>query len=732
MIYLIDDKKDRQSNDYYWTTEKLKKYSHILVTVYKYDEIKNTQIRESIFSSGNVILFHESFFDNTINLHKKESVEIRSSLNKFAEEKNGWVVFFSGSKSSRILGERTAHLPVSVFYKNLEDFFDKYSNDSIDLKCLAFGGKNSEIEGNLLSLLKDANNHFDETPLFSNAKNLLAKTGSRISIPIIFEGAVEKVLSIDDANNKELTQVFFDNKIYEWLSNEEVDNIFIPLCFGPTLSDYNGLQLACHIRCSDIINRLKPIYIYGFVDFSYLLDNDYFNILKTKNVTLINYTREAFESVLKNVPNQLNKENLPFEIKKLNLELPKNYEDSHGISNEWAIYRWANSISAKDNEIQKVTENVNHTLFFKYLNTIFPASEIIKIREDKLAIKNKKNSKILYIDDEADRGWFEIFCNILNDINGITFDYLDEELISKTPSEIIDTSLKKIIEDDIDLVILDFRLHSNDFHVNKIEEITGLVLLKEIKKLNPGIQVIVFSATKKVWNFQAIQEAGADGFIVKESPENSIESNFTYVSIINFCKQINNCLQMTFLKEAHNYLNSIEKSIERVSNLGSEPGFLALVKLKFKNEMNIQRKIVYDCLKNSLDKGDDTFEKKQSYLNLSFISIYKNLELINDYYTNDSGTKIKSSNTLIQKYDSKLNSFVPIKNDYPSTLDKLFSILHFELLQDISVYFNDISLFNSHRVNIIHPKNLNKYYKSTEIDNIKFLKVIDRIVSKMK
>ena len=148
--------------------------------------------------------------------------------------------------------------------------------------------------------------------------------------------------------------------------------------------------------------------------------------------------------------------------------------------------------------------------------------------------------------------------------------------------------------------------------------------------------------------------------------------------------------------------------------------------------MNIQRKIVFDCLKNSLDKGDDTFEKKQSYLNLSFISIYKILELINDYYTNDSGTKIKSSNTLIQKYDSKTNSFIPIKNEYPSTLDKLFSILHFELLQDVSVYFNDISLFNSHRVNIIHPKNLNKYYKSTENDNINFLKVIDRIVSKMK
>lgn len=48
-----------------------------------------------------------------------------------------------------------------------------------------------------------------------------------------------------------------------------------------------------------------------------------------------------------------------------------------------------------------------------------------------------------------------------------------------------------------------------------------------IKKINPGIQVIIFSATNKVWNLQALQEAGADGFIIKESPENSIDPNFT-------------------------------------------------------------------------------------------------------------------------------------------------------------------------------------------------------------
>ena len=41
------------------------------------------------------------------------------------------------------------------------------------------------------------------------------------------------------------------------LLEEKYDNIFLPLCFGPTLSDYNGLRLATHIRCTDTPNNVS-------------------------------------------------------------------------------------------------------------------------------------------------------------------------------------------------------------------------------------------------------------------------------------------------------------------------------------------------------------------------------------------------------------------------------------------------------------------------------------------
>lgn len=562
MIYLIDDKKSRQESDYGWNTEKLRKFSHLMTPVYTFEEIKEYHKREAIFSAGNIILFHESFFDNTTNKHNTDSVDIRANIRNYAAEKKGWVVFFSGSKSSRTLEDRVAHIPVSVLYENLEDFIEKVAKRIIDLRHLLYGGKNPQIEEELLKRLGVLNNQFDETSLISDERNFLAFTGSRNSIPIILEGAVERTFTLEEKYGKEITDSYLNDKVMEWLSADEVDNIFIPLCFGPSLSDYNGLQFACHVRCTDTINRLKPIFIYSFIDFTFLIDNEYFNLLKTKNVFLIDYTRSAFKDALLKEYESLTIEQLSKEIKKLKLDPPQNYEDNHSIANEWAIYRWASSIDASDSEIENITQKVNRQLYFKYLKTIYPKSKIPTFTEKYLKIKYSESPKILYIDDEADKGWYEILCKILYDINNLEFDYLDEELNSKTQDEIIKVCIDKITENNIDLVLLDFRLHQDDFIADNIQDVTGLILLKEIKKINLGIQVIIFSSTNKVWNLQTLQEAGADGFIMKESPENSIDSKFTANSILNFKKTIEKCLMKFFIKEIFNLMDPIAKLVK--------------------------------------------------------------------------------------------------------------------------------------------------------------------------
>jgi len=156
---------------------------------------------------------------------------------------------------------------------------------------------------------------------------------------------------------------------------------------------------------------------------------------------------------------------------------------------------------------------------------------------------------MLYVDDDAEKGWHEILIKILSDINSIEyFDYLGDEIKKISKEEIIQKTLNKVHQDDIDIVILDFRLHPDDFINKDIEEITGFKLLKGIKSINPGIQVIFFSATSKIWNFQALELAGANGFIVKESPIHT-SASFTANSIKGFVRTVESCCHIIFLKQ---------------------------------------------------------------------------------------------------------------------------------------------------------------------------------------
>jgi CheY-like chemotaxis protein len=550
MIYLIDDKKTRQES-YGWNSEKFDKYANFIKPIYTYSQIQDENLSAEIFKDDNIVLFHESFFDNSVNSGNKESVTIRKKLDSFTQEKTNFLTaFFSGSKTIKKQNKNVVHLPVSSLYQNLEIFINKGKQGNSNFQFLLFGA-NPQIEELLTKKLDEANAKIDILEKEETiSKNLfIIPEDKNIFRPL--NNFTEKTIFDEEVEDIDLSK-----KALEWLVDEEYDNIFVPICFGETLSDFNGLKLATHIRCTSTPNQIKNIFIYSFVDFSYLIDNEYFDILKTKNVFLIEHKRIAFKEAILTKREPLSLSELPLEIAKMNLAIPKNYEDSHSISNEWAINRWANTLNVSDIGITKIKEKVQHSLYFKYLWTKNPVNQIIKISENELKISSNRNPKILYIDDEADKGWYEIFCNIFYDINNFDFTYLCEELAQKTQDEIIDLSIQKIKDEDIDLVLLDFRLHPNDFNSSSIVDVTGLMLLQEIKKYNPGIQVIIFSATNKVWNLQKLLEAGADGFILKESIEtHSTQKKESILNLIESCKY---CLRSIFLKDFYAKLEKLK------------------------------------------------------------------------------------------------------------------------------------------------------------------------------
>lgn len=543
MIYLIDDKKERQ-NDFGWNSEKFLQFSKIIKPLYNLDDIK--QVEHNLYDNNNIILYHDSFLDFTINKNKAQ--EQREKLKNIASKSlNISVAFFSGSQGSRSLHKNIAELPASILYQNLELLANKHSQGFIELKYLLFG-KNPDIEKILSDKLIQANRNIEDESVTLAGETLFLYPDEDYIQNAIHGATSEQIYSESDIDLSEIVHGLLDDKQY--------DNIFLPLCFGQTLSDFNGLRFATHIRCTPNKNQLTRIFIYGFIGLEYLLEHEYFNILKTKNIHLIPYQKKAFESAVNTNFELFEPEELIKEISKLKLNPPLNYDDSHSIANEWAIHQWARTIECSENdELKKVFENILNNLYFKYLRTIHPISEQDVIPTNNLTIDFQGTPKVLLIDDEAEKGWYEIFAFLLGDINNIYTDYLGIDFKSLNSEEIIEKSIDKIFTDNIDVVILDFRLTLSGFDKTKTDEITSIKLLKEIKKRNPGIQVIAFSATNEISNVKNLESARVNGFISKGDPYNN-DKFFINNSIKYFIQNIQECFRLSFLKDF--YADQIE------------------------------------------------------------------------------------------------------------------------------------------------------------------------------
>lgn len=476
---------------------------------------------------------------------------------------------------------------------------------------------------------------------------------------------IEINLNIEILKMENGLDIFMSDFIVDHLADEVYDSILVPLSFGNTLSDYLGLRLAFHIRTTKTINQCSNIYIYGTERIENLLTNNFSKIIYSYGVGLIDYSKSKITQALTSKYEKLNCRNLSAEISKITLSIPKNYYDNHSISNEWAISRWSSVLNVEDDDgIVKVNSAVNSNLYFKYLKTVYQTNELKPIDERNLIIKN--NGRVLVIDDELNKGWGEIFDYLLGELNNVYIDNLGWGFSKKTRENIISESLHKIIHENIDLVILDFRLHPEDFKEQNIKDVTGYKLLEEIKKHNKGIQVIIFSATNKIWNLQELQKAGADGFVIKESIVNSTGDNFTKQSVLNFISSIDDCLGKIFLIDFYKKLEFLEKKL--------------IPRKNFKKSTDpLPKEFVDEVLKwLDLSYSQLTSNLGQNNLTATFLFLFSVLENISNRIIQvENPIRINSSGDQHFEFRSsskKLMDFRMDKNgDYYNTGNKLVS-----------------------------------------------------------
>lgn len=395
MIYLIDDKINRQMNAG-WDLDKFKEYEKYIVPIHTYSDMKNLDYRKSMFSSDNVILFHESFFHNEVNTQLADINDIRNNLEEFAKNNpSAYYVSFSGSNSTRNLQNNAGSLPVNILYQNLEYFISSVQkNNKYDISFL-FYGENHTIEKELLSIVDVKIKDFDQgskIEITSLKKILFLRSRVDIQSPFGEKHTSETIF------NKDIEDIQLNEKIEKWFGDNEYDFIFLPICFGATLSDFNGLRLATHIRCTKTQNRLKPIFIYSFAVYPDLIKNEYFNILRTKNIFLINYDRKSFKSAIELNISDFDASELSNEMQKLKLDPPQNYFDNHSIANEWGVYQMARNANVNISEVSGFDKDKLISAYFKWLITINKLDEPIpemQIQEQKKYAEELSGIKIL-------------------------------------------------------------------------------------------------------------------------------------------------------------------------------------------------------------------------------------------------------------------------------------------------------------------------------------------------
>jgi len=185
--------------------------------------------------------------------------------------------------------------------------------------------------------------------------------------------------------------------------------------------------------------------------------------------------------------------------------------------------------SEKDRDIYKKQIEEIDKLISDVKNRKSDSDLITGIRER--IIKNDR--KIVLLDDQAKDGWEMVFRNMLYNEN----DRLFSNLIA--PEINADKTYLQAINPSTDIVLLDLRLNKEPGTIHDISKLSGVEVLKIIKKRHPGIPVIMITASDKFKSYQTLLDLGADGYWVKEgldsrfSEQESLENYLSLLKLVD-------------------------------------------------------------------------------------------------------------------------------------------------------------------------------------------------------
>ena len=523
-----------------------------------------------------------------------------------------------------------------------------------------------------------------------------------------------------------INEVEIHNWVIELFRVHEINKIVIEIGENPLLS----LQIGYHIRLSiEFIKErvLVPIlYVSKLTLNSVMLQTEiYSQILATKGVFFSEFELQSNKTEIEHLIGLNESEYLMKFLKIIHIQ-PDETVGRHSLANIWGAYSMDKA--SNSNALSSETE-FKKKLYFKFVSA-FNNVYMLRPTQQEIITDNRKTMKanfkilgninepkrILLIDDEASKGWETVLRKVFNTIAAKDFVVINEKV---KDFDSFSLASKHIIESEkFDLYLVDLRLNGLDEDENlKTEDFSGMKILKKIKSLNKGNQIIIFTASNKVWNLKALLDAGADGYYMKESPEYNFSKTISKQNFKDFKDNADKCFERSYLREI--YTAWVNAKSQRTNTYG-----------RFIDESDTALDIAWDQI-------------NRNYLDFGFLTLFQSIESIanNLYLTGDYNDTLEGEVT-IEKTDNKNNNWLMtfVKDSQngsyffngeslqeshvkPTTLYKvscLFKIKH----QKEDAFLKEIGKLNKLRNDIAHGGKRNC---ATNGDLIEILKILGEI-----
>lgn len=487
---------------------------------------------------------------------------------------------------------------------------------------------------------------------------------------------------------------YISKTILSEIKTKTPDLIFIKDNLSSNYLELYGLRLAYHIRFEEQLKYLPIVIVSDLDGFTLNRLEPMAKILFTKNIFIIDNNKKAFDDFKKKKIKPFNED--AYRRKFLDLitvESPEN-STNHSIANEWAIYKWSELVKAQSQVIENNNNKITSMLYFKYLIAKNPIEKSKAIGYKKA----KLNGKVLYIDDEWDKGWSDIFSKYFaSTLEFKTFEYNFKDANIDTLMSHVKNKIETFKPD---LVILDLRLIQND-HLFKnrtdIENFSGIKLTKSIKDINAGIQVISFTATSQSLILEQLYKHKILGYIKKEHPQDStIKTKDSFEKLANL---VDKGLEKKYLKDVW----EIQKSI---------------LDLNLSNDINIEIKSLFEILDSQIDNR---------YI-YSMFAIFKVLEIIIGNFTEEKYIH-GQRDAYWKNTNNILNAKYTTHND--TSENKIRCILDEKLNLKDAITHQHISNIIKIRNNTIHPSKNNLIETPTKEHIVTWFKMLQAILEKI-